>query len=89
MHPRRRSRAEFGLVKDGCEFVKSPISFIINKSINSGIVPEDVKFARVKIIFKKNSPLDFSNYMPVSILSIVSKNHERSISTQLNDFIKK
>ena len=47
-----------------------------------------MKFARVKIIFKKNSPLDFSNFMLVSILSIVSKNHERSISTQLNDFIK-
>ena len=39
-------------------------------------------------IFKKSSPLDVSNYRPVSILSKVSQILERSISTQLNDFIK-
>ena len=75
-------------IKDGAEFLKIPISIIINKSINSGIVPEEMKFASVRPIFKKNSPLDVSNYRPVSILSIVSKILERSISTQLNDFIK-
>ena len=47
-----------------------------------------MKFARMRSIFKKNSPLDVGNYRYVSILSIVSKNPERSISTQLNDFIK-
>ena len=47
-----------------------------------------MKFPRVRPIFKKSSPLDVSNYRPVSILSIVSQILERSISTQLNDFIK-
>ena len=47
-----------------------------------------MKFARMRPIFKKNSPLDVGNYRHVSILSIVLKNLERSISTQLNDFIK-
>ena len=54
-------------------------------SINSGIVPDEMKFARVRPIFKKNSQLDVSNYRPVSILSIVSKILERSISIQLID----
>ena len=54
---------------------QTPISVIINKSINSEIVPEDMKFARVRPNFKKNSPLDVSNYRPVSILSIVLKNY--------------
>ena len=49
---------------------------------------EEMEFTRVRPIFKKNSSLDVSNYRPVSILSIVSKILERSISTQLNDFIK-
>ena len=57
-------------------------------SINSGIVPDEMKFARVGPFFKKNSQLDVSNYRPVSILSIVSKILERSISIQLIDFIK-
>ena len=57
-------------------------------SINSGIVPDEMKFARVRPFFKKNSQLDVSNYRPVSILSIVSKILERSISIQLIDFIK-
>ena len=57
-------------------------------SINSGIVPDEMKFAWARPIFKKNSPLDVSNYRPVRILRIVSKILERSISTQLNDFIK-
>ena len=47
-----------------------------------------MKFARVRPIFKKNSPLDVSNYRPVSILSTVSKILERSIYVQLNDFLK-
>ena len=40
------------------------------------------------IFLKKNTQLDVSNYRPVSILSIVSKLLKRSLSTQLNDFIK-
>ena len=47
-----------------------------------------MKFARVRPILKKNSPLDVSKYRPVSILSIVSKILERSIYVQLNDFLK-
>ena len=78
-----------GLLKMVLSFSKyQSLSFNINKSINSGIVPEEMKCVRVRPIFKKNSPLDVSNYRPVSILSIVSKILEKSISTQLNDFMK-
>ena len=77
-----------GLLKMVLNFSKHQ-SIIINKSINSEIVPEEMKFARLRPIFKKNSPLDVSNYRPVSILSIVSKILERSISTQLNEFYKR
>ena len=31
-------------IEDGAEFLKTPISIIINKSINSGIVQEEMKF---------------------------------------------
>ena len=61
-------------IKDGADFLNIPTSIITNKSINSRIIPEEMKFARVRPIFKKNSPLDVSNYRLVSILSIVSNN---------------
>ena len=70
-----------GLLKMVRSFSKHQSVSIVNKPINSGIVPEEMTFARVRYIFKKNSPLDASNYRPVSILSIVSKIIERSIST--------
>ena len=47
-----------------------------------------MKDARVKPLFKKNSPLEVSNYRPVSILSIVSKVLERSVYNQLYAFLQ-
>ena len=47
-----------------------------------------MKYARVKPLFKKNSPLEVGNYRPVSILSVVSKILERSIYKQLIDFLQ-
>ena len=45
--------------------------------------------ARVRPIFKKNSPLEASNYRPVSILSVVSKILEQSVYVQLSDFLER
>ena len=44
-------------------------------------VPTDMKFARVKPLFKKNSRSDVGNYKPVSILSIVSKILEKQFTS--------
>ena len=56
-------------------------------SITSGEVPDGMKIARVKPLYKKNSPLDVGNYRPVSILSIVSKILERSVHLQLSNVL--
>ena len=66
----------------------SPITFIINQSILTETVPSTMKQARVKPLFKKNSPLDVGNNRPVSILSIVSKVLERSVYNQLYGFLQ-
>ena len=72
--------------KDGAPVLKTPITAIINQSIQSGIVPDEMKEARVIPIYKKNSPLEVGNYRPVSILCIVSKILERSVYSQLSIF---
>ena len=66
-------------IKYGANVIKVPIIAIINQSITTGVVPQSMKYARVKPLFKKNSPLEVGNYRPVSILSIVSKILERSV----------
>ena len=54
-------------------------------SIDSGIVPDDMKSAQVSPIYKKSSPLEVCNYRPVSILNVVSKVLERSVYNQFAD----
>ena len=57
-------------------------------SISENCVPDDMKEARVKPLFKKGSNLDVGNYRPVSILSIISKILERAIYTQLEEYLE-
>ena len=47
-----------------------------------------MKYARVKPLYKKNSPLEVGNYRPVSILSIVSKVVEKGVYKQLINFLQ-
>ena len=58
----------------------------INKSIENGCFPDSLKEANITPIFKKNDPLDKSNYRPVSILPLLSKVYERLIYNQLSDY---
>lgn len=70
-------------LKDGANELKGVITYIINLSIDTETVPEEMKFAKVKPLFKKGSRLDASNYRPVSILPIISKILERAVYKQV------
>ena len=74
-------------LKDAAKVLKIPFTFIINLSISSHTVPDDLKLAKVKPLFKKNDRLKPENYRPVSILSIVSKLLEKAIYKQLEIFL--
>lgn len=73
-------------LKDSASYVKLHITYLVNRSITSGVVPNDLKCAKVKPLFKNNDRLDVSNYRPVSIFSIVFKILERVIYNQLESF---
>ena len=74
-------------LKDGAECIKAQITHVINLSITTNVIQSDMKDARVRPIFKKNSKLEASNYRPVNILCIISKIIERSVYVQLVDFL--
>ena len=58
----------------------TPLTSIINASINQSRFPQDLKLADVSPVYKKNDNLNKDNYRPVSILPSVSKIYESLIA---------
>ena len=56
-----------------------------NTYLDSGKLPEKVKFAETVPTYKKKDKKDKNSYRPVSILSNVSKVYERCMQEQIND----
>ena len=75
-------------LRDGAEIIANAVTHIINLSIKTGIVPDQLKYAKVKPLYKKNSRLDVGNYRPVSILCAISKILERAVHVQLEKYCK-
>ena len=60
-------------IKDGARVIAPMITHIVNMSIRQGIIPDDLKRARVIPIHKKGRRTDPSMHRPISILSSISK----------------
>ena len=74
-------------IKDAASVLIKPVTDIVNLSIQTGIVPCELKNARVVPLFKKNKRSNVSNYRPVSVLSVVSKILEKAVYVQLEDYL--
>jgi hypothetical protein len=61
------------IVKGCIEFIKKPLHFIFNESINQGVFPDLLKIAKIRPVYKKGNRQKISNYRPISVLSIFSK----------------
>ena len=61
------------ILSEFSEQLAPPLTFIFNKSIESGIVPEDWRQPNVAPIFKKGQKYRSSNYRPVSLTCICCK----------------
>ena len=66
-----------------------PLTHVLNISITNGVFPNELKVARVVPLFKSGDPMMFSNYRPVSVLPVFSKNLERLMYNRLLSFINK
>jgi len=72
-----------------CETIISPLTKLINSSLNTGVVPKCFKHALVTPLIK-NYKLDsnsMSSYRPISNLLYVSKLLERCVAKQLNGYL--
>ena len=59
---------------------------IFNMSLTSGVFPSVLKLAKVIPVHKKNSKLDFSNYIPISLLSNLDNILEKLMYTKIVKF---
>jgi hypothetical protein len=67
--------------------ISFPLSNIINLSFTKGRFPSTLKLSKVIPVFKKGSPLESSNYRPISLLSNIEKIFEKLMHSRLLSFL--
>ena len=68
--------------------IAQPLSQIINLSFLTGQFPSKLKTAQVIPIFMKDSPLECSNYRPISLLSNIDKIFEKLMYSRVIKFLE-
>ena len=77
------------IVKTVAHEISYPLMILINRSLSTGKVPNDMKKAKVVPIYKKDNPEEFGNYRPVSVLPTFSKILERIVHNRCYSFLVK
>ena len=62
---------------------------IFNKSLTQGVVPKELKIAKVIPLFKSGNKELLINYRPISLLPCLSKVFERIIYNRILEFVEK
>ena len=75
------------VIKESILLVSEPLTHTINLSIQRGIVPDEMKIARVIPIFKSDDQSLFTNYRPISVLPSFSKFFEIVIYNRLMQYL--
>ena len=71
------------------DVIVGPLTIRINESFSTGYCPKLVKYAKVIPIFKANSPLEETNYFPISLLPICNEIIEKLMYSKVNNFLEK
>ena len=70
--------------------ISIPLCHIFNLSVEHGIFPDKMKTSKTVPVFKKSgSPLEMTNYRPISLINVFYKIFEKLVSTQLISFLIK
>ena len=77
-----------GLLRYVASVIAAPLSFLINLSLQTGIVPSNWKVAQVIPLYKKGDKTEPCSYRPISILPILRKVPERSVHYQLVNYLE-
>ena len=63
--------------------ISTPLSFLINKSLEEGVLPKEMKKSETIPLYKSKEKWDKNNYRPISILLTLSKVLEVNMGSDL------
>ena len=72
-----------------CDVITSPLTSLINKSLEMGTFPSQMKQAIIKPLYKNKSKLQTPNYRPISLLLGISKILEKVVYKRTIKFLNK
>ncbi len=75
------------LLRLSASVISQPLTYIMNQSIKTGIVPDEWKTAKVVPLHKKDSTQQKENFRPISVLPALSKILERHVHTFFYKFL--
>ena len=76
------------IIKNNSDIFSKFFQANLNNTIETSTFPEQLKYADVKPVFKKDFRTDKKNCRPISILLNVSKIYERCLSKQLEEYFQ-
>ena len=77
------------VIRKVSHLIKYPLKIIFNKSLSSGIIPEQLKVSLITPIYKSEDETLFSNYRPIAVLPCFSKLLEKLMYKRLINFVEK
>ena len=75
------------LLRECSDIISNSLCLIFNRSISTGIFPDEWKCAKVLPLFKQGCRSELNNYRPISIVPIVAKVFERIVYDQVMMYI--
>ena len=75
------------IIRECADMISVSLCDLFNKSLLSGIFPDDWKCARVTPLFKQGEASDLNNYRPISVISVIANVFERIVYDQLYNFL--
>ena len=76
------------LLKKVSNQICMPLKHIVNLSLATGEIPDQMKTAKVVPIFKSRDSTDINNYRPISLLSSFGKILEKIVANKLVFFLE-
>ena len=76
------------ILKNNKDVSSKPLCDLINLVFMSGTFPQQIKTAKIISIYKKEDPLDCTNYRPITFLSNLGKLIEKLIHSRINIFLE-
>ena len=77
------------LLKSLNSIIAKPLEILYNLSFSSGTVADSFKMARVIRVYKSGPTSSFSNYRPISLLSIFNQILEKLLYNRLYKYLEK